>query len=239
MIEQYLSHCSSEGFECLGRSTLFRILKVRESSQRKSPQGLDNISASGEDGFDTLHKIVEELENSGSTQEWCDTIRRKLKEGKRYLKTDYRAHCRGGNDLCHDHCRRYALSDPQNSHFQVSCDQQHLEECDQCESLKTTVLSVLSEIESPCISFYSSERKEDLLHDGSHAQDMVFQRKAHILRAENQDKAKVDALKAITSESILVVMDWAVKFNQMKYREKQSEWFGVRKYQVFGKGCHS
>lgn len=47
--------------------------------------------------------------------------------------------------------------------------------------------------------------------------DMVLQWKAHILRAENQDKAKVDALKALTSESILVVMDWAMKFNQMKY----------------------
>ena len=228
MIEQYLSHCSSEGFEPLGRSTLFRILKVRESSQRKSLQGLDNISASGADGFDTLHKIVEELEKSGSTQKWCDTIRRKLKEGKRYLKTDYRAHCREGNDLCPDQCRWCALSDPQKSHFQVSCDHHHLEECDQCESLKTTILSVLSEIESPYISFYSSERKEDLLHDGRHAQDMVFQWKAHILRAENQDKAKVDALKALTSESILVVMDWAMKFNQMKYREKQSEWFGKR-----------
>ena len=228
MIEQYLSHCSSERFEPLGRSTLFRILKVRESSQRKSLQGLDNISASGADSFDTLHKIVEELEKSGSTQEWCDTIRRKLKEGKRYLKTDYRAHCREGNDLCPDHCRWYALSDPQKIHFQVSCDHHHLEECDQCESLKTTILSVLSEIESPYISFYSSERKEDLLHDGRHAQDMVFQWKAHILRAENQDKAKVDALKALTSESILVVMDWAMKFNQMKYREKQSEWFGKR-----------
>ena len=57
---------------------------------------------------------------------------------------------------------------------------------------------------------------------------MEFQWKAHILRAENQDKAKVDALKALTSESILVVMDWAMKFKQMKYREKQSEWFGKR-----------
>ena len=84
----------------------------------------------------------------------------------------------------------------------------------------------MSEIESPY--FYSSERKEDLLHDGRHAQDMVFQLKEHILRAENQDKAKFDALKALTSESILVVMDWAMKFNQMRYREKQSEWFGKR-----------
>ena len=87
MIEQYLSYCSSEGFESLGRSTLFQILKVRESSQWKSLQGLDNISASGADGFDTLHKIIEELEKSGSTQEWCNTIRRKLKEATTYVMT--------------------------------------------------------------------------------------------------------------------------------------------------------
>ena len=58
--------------------------------------------------------------------------------------------------------------------LKVSCNQQHLEECDQCESLKTTMLPVLLEIESPYISFYSSEQKEDLLLDGSHVQDMVF-----------------------------------------------------------------
>lgn len=228
MIEQYLSYCSNEDFEPLGRSTLFRMLKVRESSQRKSLQGLDNISASGADGLDTLHKIVDQLEQSGSSKQWCETTRKKLKEVKRYLKTDYRAHCREDNSTCPDHCRRHALSDPQSSHFQVSCDEEHLEECDQCESLKNTMLSVLTEIKSPNISFYSTEQKEDLLHDASQARDMVLQWKAHILRAENQDQAKVDVLKALTSDSILIVMDWAMKLNQMKYREKQSEWFGKR-----------
>jgi len=139
MIEQYLSHCSSEGYEPLGRSTLWRILKVRESSQRKSLKGLDNISASGAEGFDALHKIVDELEQSGAPQEWCQTTRKKLKEGKRYLKTDYRAHCREEDSSCPDHCRRYALSDPDNSDFQASCDHEHLEESDQCESLKNTL----------------------------------------------------------------------------------------------------
>ena len=66
MIEQYFKHCSDDDFEPLGRSTLFQILKVRESSQRKSLQGLDNIAASGADGFDMLHKIVNDLEQFGS-----------------------------------------------------------------------------------------------------------------------------------------------------------------------------
>lgn len=55
---------------------------------------------------------------------------------------------------------------------------------------------------------------------------MVLQWKAHILWAENQDQAKQNALKSLQSDSILVVMDWAMKFNQMRYREKQAEWYG-------------
>ena len=94
IIEQYFKHCSDDDFEPLGRSTLFQSLKVRESSQRKSLQGLDNIAASGTDGFDMLHKIVDDLEQSGSERGWCETTRTNLRGGKRYLKTEYRAHCR-------------------------------------------------------------------------------------------------------------------------------------------------
>ncbi|CAB3988466.1 Hypothetical predicted protein [Paramuricea clavata] len=54
---------------------------------------------------------------------------------------------------------------------------------------------------------------------------MVLEWKAHILRAQNQDQAKQDALRSLDSTTVLVIMDWAVKFTQMKYREKQSEWY--------------
>ena len=228
MIAQYFSHCHDEGFEPLGRSTFFQILKVRESSQRKSLQGLHNIAASGADGFDALNKIVDDLEQSGSRPEWCQATRKKLKDGKRYLKTEYRAHCREDESPCPDHCRRYALSDSQSTDFQGTCDHEHNAWCHQCESLKNVMISILSEIESPEISLYGKEQKEDLLYDAKQAQDMVLQWKAHILRAENQDRAKQDVLRSLQSDSILVLMDWAMKFNQMKYREKQAEWYGKR-----------
>ena len=37
MIEQYFKHCSEGGVDPLGRSTLYRILQVREASQKKVP----------------------------------------------------------------------------------------------------------------------------------------------------------------------------------------------------------
>ncbi|KAL9960337.1 hypothetical protein ACROYT_G033784 [Oculina patagonica] len=227
-IAQYFSHCRDEEFEPLGRSTLFQILKVRKSSQRKSLQGLDNTAASGADGFDALNKIIDRLEQSGSRPEWCQATRKELKEGKRYPKTEYRAHCREGESPCPDHCGRYALSDPQSTDFQASCNHEHYTPCQQCESLKNAMISILTEIQSPVISLYGEDQKEDLLYDAKQAQDMVLQWKAHILRAENQDQAKQDALRSLPNDSILVLMDWAMKFNQMKYREKRSEWYGKR-----------
>ena len=48
------------------------------------------------------------------------------------------------------------------------------------------------------------------------------------LRSVNQESAKQEALQSLDSQSVLVVIDWAMKFLQMKYREKQSEWFAKR-----------
>jgi len=87
--------------------------------------------------------------------------------------------------------------------------------------------SILSEVrESHHVQFYSTDEQEDLLHNAVQAQTSILQWKAHILRAANQDHAKMDAVKSLQCDTILVVMDWAMKFSETKYREKQSEWFG-------------
>ena len=64
MIAQYLAFCEDDGFQPLSRATMYRVLKVREASQRKSLQRLDNISADGAEGFQRITQIVEELEKS-------------------------------------------------------------------------------------------------------------------------------------------------------------------------------
>ena len=86
IIEQYFKYCSEEDFDPLGTSTLYRILQVREASQRKSLQGLDNIAAAGAEGFDTMHKIADDLKDRGAREKWCDEVQNDLKIGKRYLK---------------------------------------------------------------------------------------------------------------------------------------------------------
>jgi hypothetical protein len=51
MIFQYLEFCKERNFDPLSGSTLYRILDVREASQRKSLQGFDNIASDGAAGF--------------------------------------------------------------------------------------------------------------------------------------------------------------------------------------------
>ena len=62
----------------------------------------------------------------------------------------------------------------------------------------------------------------------SQSKKLIFDWKAHIMRSENQDQAKQDVLKSLDETSTLITMDWAMKFQWQKYREKQSEWFGKR-----------
>ena len=50
MIEQYIMYCKENCHEPLSRSALFEILEVREASQLKSLQSLDNTVADGAAG---------------------------------------------------------------------------------------------------------------------------------------------------------------------------------------------
>ena len=58
----------------------------------------------------------------------------------------------------------------------------------------------------------------------------ILQWKAHILRSINQEAAKQDQLGIITNNATyaLIVMDWEMKFLQLKYREKKSDWYGKK-----------
>ena len=86
MIMQYHQHCQSIGYEPLSKRTLYRILEVREASERKSLQGLDNTAAEGSTAFKTLQTIIQQLELFEVDKSWCQEINTKLKKGKPIYK---------------------------------------------------------------------------------------------------------------------------------------------------------
>lgn len=124
-----------------------------------------------------------------------------------------------------DHCRVYALSDPNNADFEGTCDHAHDESCPQCSQLE----NVLSTLESGCSDVQSSEEcKADLLHALKQAKENIMSWKAHQLRSVHQTEAKHSVLEKLDSRSVLLVQDWAMKYMPRRYREAQSDWFAKR-----------
>ena len=46
-----------------------------------------------------------------------------------------------------DHCRAYALSDPKDKDYQMTCPRDHLETCDRCELLASVLTDVHDALE--------------------------------------------------------------------------------------------
>ena len=95
--------------------------------------------------------------------------------------------------------------------FLERCTHKHHVICDRCQNLD----KILSDVENTlktCEGFRGMEQhRDDLMHDFLQAKDAIFSWKAHILRSENQEKAKQVALKDLNETSVLIVMDWAMK----------------------------
>ena len=196
----------------------YRILKVREASERKSLQGVDNTAAEGSTAFKTLTTIIQQSELFGVDKSWCQEVNTKLKKGKQYLKTDYRVDCQNRTAHC---------ADPSDD-FKSACDHEYLLVCEQCDALDSVFAELIEKITKFQSDKYSKEQREYHLHDFKQAKTNVYQWKAHILRSVNQEQAKQGVIQALDETSVLVVMDWAMKYVQRKYREKQSDWFEKR-----------
>ena len=162
---------------------MYRVLKVRGASERKSLQGLENIAADGAAAFVILEKIVDDLEQSGVEKLKLDELRKRILESKKYLKTGYKVHCKAHEDECADHCRKFALSDPHDKDFVCSCSHQHNVVCTECEDLKRLFIDMRALIDELVTGFYSQDQKDDLLYDLLEAEKQIFEWKAHILRS--------------------------------------------------------
>lgn len=228
MVMQYLQYCKEQNFDPVSRSTMYRILEVREASQQKSLCGIDNTAAEGVTSFERLSNILDELIQVGGDKKNLNDLKTKLSEGKKYLKTEYKMNCSSEESECADHCRRFALSDSDNPNFKAACSHKHTRVCSKCEQLKTTLNEIEKTIKSHASNLYSKEQRDDLLHDFKTSENGILSWKCHIIRSVNQESAKQDVLRDLDCESALIVADWAMKFLQLRYRERQSEWYGKR-----------
>jgi hypothetical protein len=60
------------------------------------------------------------------------------------------------------------------------------------------------------------------------AESKITEWKTHIVRCVNQDRGRTSLLASLKEGEALLIMDWAMKFLPMSFREKQSDWFGQK-----------
>ena len=197
------------------------MIEVCSASMQKSLQGLDNTTAEGTEAFDQLFSMLEALADQGIN---VTATQKFLKDAKRYLKNDFKTHI-GRGEHCSDHCTVHALSDSSAWEFRGECDHEHCYECERCESLEG-VLKQVAEMQDKA----DMTEEESVRWRFEYTENVrnIQARKAHLLRSSNQEEAKQHILEKLDDNSCLVIMDWAMKFLPVQYREHMSDFFGKR-----------
>ncbi|CAC5377179.1 unnamed protein product [Mytilus coruscus] len=69
------------------------------------------------------------------------------------------------------------------------------------------------------------ELKLELLNDIEVGVCNILSWKQHLVRCANQDRCRLGSLK---KEEVFIIMDWAMKFLPLSFREKQSDWYAPK-----------
>lgn len=83
-----------------------------------------------------------------------------------------------------------------------------------------SIISIIGDVPADIIS--------DFKIDVENAQQKIYDWQCHILRTVNQDMSRTSLLESLTTHQCLIVMDWAMKFLPMSFREKQSDWYAQK-----------
>ena len=133
IVERYSAYCKEQNFEPAGQRSPYRIIEVCGASMQKSLQGLDNNTAEGTEAIDKVTEVLKTLGDHGSEATWVKHAEQKIKEAKRYLKTEFKLAHVGRDETCADHCTAHALGDTSDSNLERICQHKHETECEQCE----------------------------------------------------------------------------------------------------------
>ena len=206
----------------LSRSTIFRLLGACKMQEKKTMCGLDSFSVDGNAGFDTLQRLVNELQVNYTEEK---NLLQLIKLSRNYLKFEYRQNVSQDDTDCATHCRLFALSYSLDENFKSSCNHStHSMSCVKCNSL----LALLGRMENLMARVPPSASKDELEIDLSTAKVDILSWMYHIIRGVQQDKSKQFVMSQLNSKSGLLLSDWAMKVLPQSHREKMDEWFGKK-----------
>lgn len=154
----------------------------------------------------------------------AENLRRSLKSIDHHLRTSLKNSLAADSECIH-HCLTFALSDPDNEEFAVSCSVEHKIGCNECEQVTQLEAHFIEFLESSSVD---AAQKSVFHHDISVAIENIQAWKAHLIRASNQSKSKTDILDSLDEISAFVIDDFAQKWLPRNYREKMKDYFGKR-----------
>ncbi|CAF4151188.1 unnamed protein product [Rotaria magnacalcarata] len=223
IINQYTAFCEeyAPGFSRLQPRSLFKILEICKTSYRKSLQGLNYFAADGDEAFDFLSKIVQDLNLNSNL---AKRLRDNLKRGRQYMKSDFKTQISKSNSVA-DHRAMYALSDTKNSNCREICDHLHDAYCIEFEMLSSTLNEIEKYIKEQSNDEEVTERSLTIFYK---YKESINNWKCHLLRSVNQDIAREHCLNFLPDDGIFIYLGWAMKWLPAKYREPQSYFFGKR-----------
>ena len=74
----------------------------------------------------------------------------------------------------------------------------------------------------------TTNTKRDLAFATLQSKQCINSWKSRLLRSTNQDESRLDVIDELDETSVLLVLDWAMKYLPKKFRESQTDWFGKR-----------
>ena len=74
----------------------------------------------------------------------------------------------------------------------------------------------------------TTDTKGDLAFVTLQSKQYINSWKSHLLRSTNQDESRLDVIDELDETSVLLVLDWAMKYLPKKFRESQTDCFGKR-----------
>jgi len=230
VIRLYLQDCqylelSTISDSPLNERALYRVLETIKFTEKKALSGLDSVAVDGQTGFENLLNLIAKIHESGSANlEQTENIKVAVQTLLSYIKSKYRLHIRTENSDCSSHCRQFALSDPASNDFSTSCDHDHIQNCETCNLLKKVIVKTESLIS--CSQNLDNEEKDVLLYEVEKCEGQILAWQSHLIRSVQQNQAKRFIVEHLDNETGYIIFDYAMKFLPMKYREKQSEWYG-------------
>ena len=207
-IQFYIDACKENGYSPLSESSLWRILRAINPSQRKSLAGLDDITAEAMNAFQFLQGFIENLNLDKN-------LSQNLEKAKRYLKMNYQGHCNRFSKIV-THNTIYALS----TQKEEPCLDISDEVCVDCFNL-FQVLGALQTIAE-------GTGNQDHMYDVEQSTKSIIKYMKHQLRDEQQKQAKIFCSKQISAETAFWLRDYSQKVLPRSYREGQQSYFGKK-----------